>query len=50
MIGEVNPFPGPYLFLPIPNHVIDVIIGPNGQTIKTLYQKTGGYIFIPKDI
>ena len=37
LIGEVNPFPGPYLYLSIPNQVTDAIIGPNGQTIKTIY-------------
>lgn len=50
MIGEVNPFPGPYLNFAIPNAFTDIVIGPNGSTIKQLYQKTGAYIFIPKDI
>jgi hypothetical protein len=30
--------------------MIDVIIGPNGLTIKALYQKIGAYIFVPKEI
>lgn len=46
----MNPFPGPYSLFPIPNAIIDVVIGQNGSTIKALYQKTGAYIFIPKDI
>lgn len=50
LIGEVNPFPGPYVNYVIPNAITDIIIGQNGQTIKQLYQKTGAYIFIPKDI
>jgi hypothetical protein len=50
LIGEVNPFPGPYVFLAIPNPITDVIIGPNGSTIKALYLKIGVYIFIPKDV
>jgi len=49
-IGEVNPFPGPYALLAIPNRLTDIIIGPNGSTIKTLYQKSGAYIFIPNEI
>lgn len=49
-IGEVNPFPGPYHFFTIPNSLTDVVIGQNGSTIKSIYQKTGCYIFIPKDL
>jgi hypothetical protein len=37
MIGEVNPFPGPYLNFSIPNAFTDIILGPGGSTIKQLY-------------
>ncbi len=36
-IGEVNPFPGPYALYPILNSITDVIIGPNGSSIKAIY-------------
>ncbi|CDW89080.1 kh domain containing protein [Stylonychia lemnae] len=48
--GEVNPFPGPYTNFAISNAIIDIIIGQNGQTIKSLHQKTGCYIFIPQEV
>jgi hypothetical protein len=31
------------------NNYIGLIIGKNGETIQTLHQKTGCFIFIPKD-
>eukprot|EP00347_Sterkiella_histriomuscorum_P010562 403375811 len=48
--GEINRFPGPYSFFPIPDTLIDIIIGQHGQTIKLLHQKTGCYIFIPDEV
>ena len=48
-MGEINPFPGPHTLLRIPNKMVGLIIGKNGETVKTIHQKTGCYIFIPKD-
>ena len=48
-MGEINPFPGPHNLLRIPNKMVGLIIGKNGETVKTIHQKTGCYIFIPKD-
>jgi len=50
LIGEVNPFPGPYTYFAIPNAITGSIIGAQGSAIKSLYQKTGCYIFIPQDV
>ena len=48
-MGEINPFPGPHTLLRIPNKMVGLIIGKNGETVKTIHQKTGCYIFIPKE-
>lgn len=48
-LGEINPFPGPHTLLRIPNKMVGLIIGKNGETVKTIHQKTGCYIFIPKE-
>ena len=32
--AEANPFPGPHVPYPIPNSLIGLIIGKNGETIK----------------
>ena len=32
--AEANPFPGPHIPYPIPNTLIGLIIGKNGDTIK----------------
>jgi rRNA processing protein Krr1/Pno1 len=49
MIGQVNPFPGPHTPLRIPNKMVGLIIGRNGETVKTIHEKTKCFIFIPKD-
>lgn len=48
-LGETNPFPGPHTPLRIPNKMVGLIIGKNGETVKNIHQKTGCYIFIPKE-
>jgi far upstream element-binding protein len=48
--AEANPFPGPHIPYPIPNSLIGLIIGKNGDTIKQLHNKCGAYVFIPKQI
>ena len=48
-MGDVNPFPGPHTPLRIPNKMVGLIIGKNGETIRNIHQKTGCFIFIPKD-
>ena len=53
----MNPFPGPHTPLRIPNKMVGLIIGndhllilgKNGETIRNIHQKTGCFIFIPKD-
>ena len=47
--GEVNPFMGPHNHLPIQDVYSDAIIGVYGHTIKSLFQKTGCYIFVPRE-
>jgi len=46
--AEANPFPGPHIPYPIPNTLIGLIIGKNGDTIKQLHNRCGAYVFIPK--
>jgi len=46
--AEANPFPGPHVPYPIPNSLIGLIIGKNGETIKQIHNKCGAYVFIPK--
>lgn len=48
-LGEVNPFPGPHTPLRIPNKMVGLIIGKNGETVRNIHQKTGCFIFIPKE-
>jgi rRNA processing protein Krr1/Pno1 len=48
-LGEVNPFPGPHTPLRIPNKMVGLIIGKNGETVRAIHQKTQCFIFIPKD-
>ena len=47
--SDVNPFPGPHTMVPIQAIFSDVIVGQSGQTIKQIFQKTGCYIFVPRD-
>ena len=46
---EINPFPGPHTYVPIPKALTAFIIGHNGEKVKKLHSLTGAYIFIPKD-
>ena len=48
-LGETNPFPGPHSPLKIPNKMVGLIIGRNGETVKIIHEVTGCQIFIPKD-
>ena len=48
-LGETNSFPGPHTPLKIPNKMVGLIIGRNGETVKTIHQLTGCQIFIPKE-
>ena len=48
-VGQVNPFPGPHTPLRIPNKMVGLIIGRNGETVKTIHEKTKCFIFIPKE-
>jgi rRNA processing protein Krr1/Pno1 len=48
-IGDINPFPGPHTPIRIPNKMVGLIIGRNGENIRNLYQKTDCLIFIPKE-
>lgn len=47
--SEVNPFPGPHTLMPVQTLMTDVVIGISGQTIKAIFQKTGCYVFVPKN-
>lgn len=49
-IGEVNPFEGPHSRLPIKDVFSDAVIGVQGTQVKSLFQKTGCYIFVPGEI
>ena len=48
-VGQSNPFPGPHTPLKIPNKMVGLIIGRNGETVKNIHEKTKCFIFIPKD-
>lgn len=48
-IAEKNPFPGPYTYHKVPNRHVGLIIGKNGETLKSLHQKTNCFIYIPND-
>lgn len=48
-IGDSNPFIGPHFRIEIPNTKAGVVIGRNGDTLRAICQKSGAYIFIPKD-
>ena len=48
-LGESNPNPGPYTLLKIPNKMVGLIIGRNGETIKIIQESTKCGVFIPKD-
>ena len=45
----MNPFPGPYTTYKVLNKYVGLIIGKNGETVRNLHQKTGCFIFIPKE-
>ena len=49
LVGQVNPFPGPHTPLRIPNKMVGLIIGRNGETVKNIHEKTKCFIFIPKE-
>ncbi len=48
-LGETNPYPGPYTSLKIPNKMVGLIIGRNGETVKIIHERTQCSIFIPKE-
>ena len=48
-LGETNPYPGPYTPLKIPNKMVGLIIGRNGETVKIIHERTQCLIFIPKE-
>ena len=48
-LGESNPNPGPYTLLKIPNKMVGLIIGRNGETVKLIQESTGSNVFIPKE-
>ena len=48
-LGESNPNPGPYTLLKIPNKMVGLIIGRNGETVKLIQESTGCNVYIPKD-
>ena len=48
-LGESNPHPGPYTLLKIPNKMVGLIIGRNGETVKIIQESTGCDVYIPKD-
>ena len=48
-LGESNPHPGPYTLLKIPNKMVGLIIGRNGETVKLIQESTGCDVFIPKE-
>ena len=48
-LGESNPHPGPYTLLKIPNKMVGLIIGRNGETVKLIQESTGSDVFIPKE-
>ena len=48
-LGDINPFPGPHTFFKVFNKFIGLIIGKNGDTMRTLHHKTGCFIFIPRE-
>ena len=48
-LRDINPFPGPHTFFKVLNKYIGLVIGKNGDTVRTLHQKTGCFIFIPKE-
>ena len=47
--GDVNPFPGPYVKHKIPNNMVGLVIGKNGEKVKSVANRNNCYIFIPKD-
>ena len=48
-LGESNPHPGPYTLLKIPNKMVGLIIGRNGETVKIIQESTGCDVYIPKE-
>ncbi len=48
-LGESNPNPGPYTLLKIPNKMVGLIIGRNGETVKLIQESTGSDVYIPKE-
>ena len=48
-LGEYNPHPRPYTLLKIPNKIVGLIIGRNGETVKLIQESTGSDVFIPKE-
>ena len=50
LISDLNPFPGPHTNFNIPSVYTEAIVGPYGNSIKQIFQKSGGcYIHILRD-
>ena len=48
-IGDRNPFTGPTSKVGIPNKHAGLVIGKNGDTLRSICQRSGAQIFIPKE-
>ena len=49
-LGEQNPFEGPHKSVPIQDVYSDAIIGVFGHSIKALFQRTGCFVFVPREM
>lgn len=48
-IGDKNPFKGPYLKVKIQNKQAGLVIGRNGDTLRGICNRSGAFVFIPKE-
>lgn len=47
-VGDHNPFPGPHTKVKVPDKFVGLIIGKNGENLKTVAQRSNTRIFVPQ--
>jgi len=48
-VGDTNPFPGPHQKVDVPDKYVGLIIGKNGENLRTIASRSGTRIFVPRE-
>mmetsp|Transcript_8863 Transcript_8863/g.6618 ORF Transcript_8863/g.6618 Transcript_8863/m.6618 type:complete len:145 (-) Transcript_8863:393-827(-) len=48
-VGDSNPFPGPHSRIDVQDKYVGLIIGKNGENLRTIAARSGTRIFVPRE-